>query len=72
MGEHGSAAEALDRRGSEAARVARMAALRRPGVAFVAPRAPRTPRVLGDTVCLRLRRPPLGDPGEEQLVVEDD
>ncbi len=30
------------------------------------------PRMLGDTVCLRLRRPPLGDPGEEQLVVEDD
>jgi diaminohydroxyphosphoribosylaminopyrimidine deaminase/5-amino-6-(5-phosphoribosylamino)uracil reductase len=30
------------------------------------------PRVLGDTVCLRLGRPPLAEPGEEPLVVEDD
>lgn len=30
------------------------------------------PLVLGDTICLRLRRPPVLAPGEEPVVVEDD
>jgi len=30
------------------------------------------PLVLGDTICLRLRKPPVLAPGEEPVVVEDD
>ena len=46
------------------------------GVALMADaahwQAEEPPRVLGHTVCLRLRRPSLTEPGEEPLVVEDD